>query len=472
MPYNKLSDLPDNIKQLPKAAQMKWMATFNSVFDKEKDEGKAMAAANAAIKDMKTRDQDYSVWTSMKARCNNPNDKDYARYGGRGLSVCQRWRDSFDDFMKDMGHRKPGYTIERINNDGNYEPKNCKWVDRNTQAQNRNYAKMYDFEAEIFSTGNWNGDEYTEKDLHGIAQAFEALKEEIKPMLKLGNHENKFDPALGWVEGLRVQGEKLYAKFMNVPKILYDAIKNRLYKRVSVELFPNYKGKSNGNLYPYVLDGVAILGAAVPAVTNLADLTKYMTSKFRGGTDDDHRIVFEIDNVFKHELKNKERGGVMPMTDEEKKQFDDLQRENKTLKLKNETMENQEQDRKKKEFEDKKKDVKEFCEKAVKDKTMLPANRDLIFSSLEKENPDLDMLMELAGNQVKYFENLDGEKGLRENKQDKFDDPGKELDLKVKKYRVDHPNATYEGAVEILLAEDTDLAKRYTRRAETVSKRD
>jgi len=82
------------------------------------------------------------------------------------------------------------------------------------------------------------------------------------------------------------------------------------------------------------------------------------------------------------------------------------------------------------------------------------------------------MLMELAGNQVKYFENLDGEKGLRENKQDKFDDPGKELDLKVKKYRVDHPNATYESAVEILLAEDADLAKRYTRRAETVSKRD
>jgi len=470
MPYDKLSDLPDSIKKLPEDIQKKWMAVFNSVFDKKEDEGEAMAAANAAIKDLKTRDQDYSVWTSMKARCNNPNDKDYARYGGRGLSVCQRWRDSFDDFMSDMGYRKPGYTIERKNNNGNYEPKNCVWVDRATQAKNRNYAKIYDFEAEIFSVGNWNGDNYTEKDLHGIVAAFKALKEEIKPMLKLGRHENKFDPALGWIENVRVEGGKLYAKFIKVPQILYDAIKRELYKRISVEMNINYKGKSTGQLYPYVLDGVAILGAAVPAVTNLADLTKYMTSSFRGEAGDNHRIVFEIDNVFKCN-QNNERGGIMPMTAEEQKKFDDLQKENADIKLKMTTMENQEQDREKKEFEDKKKSVKEFCEKAVKDKTMLPANRDLIFSSLEKDNPDLDMLMNLADNQVKYYENMDGEKGLRDNK-DKFDDPGKELDVKVRKYQVDHPKASYEDAMTIILMDNDDLAERYAKRPEKVSKRD
>lgn len=467
MPYKNISELPDNIKKLPEDIQKKWMAAFNSAFDEEEDEGQAVAAANAAIKDTKTRDQDYSVWTSMKARCANSNDKDYARYGGRGLSVCQRWQDSFDDFMKDMGPRKPGYTIERKNNDGNYEPKNCVWVDRATQAKNRNYAAAFEFDAEIFSTGVWNGDEYTLKDLHGIVQAFNSLKEEIKPMLKIGGHKNDFDPALGWVNDIWVKGHKLYAKFKDVPKVLYDAIKKGLYKRVSVEMFPNYKGKSTKELYPYVLDGVAILGAAVPAVTNLADLTQYMTLAFQSESADDSRIIFEVDSI---KLTKTTKGDTdMSMSDEEKREFEAFRKERDELKLKLSTMENQEADREKKEFEAQKQSVKDYCEKAVKEKTMLPANRDLIFTSLEKENPDLEMLKSLAENNVKYFENLDGEKGLRDDKEGKFDDPGKELDLKIKKYVVDHPKADYENAMSIILMEDEDLAKRYANRPKIIA---
>jgi hypothetical protein len=72
----------------------------------------------------------------MRKRCSNPNDARFKHYGGRGIRVCERW-DSFERFFADMGPRPPGYSIERINNDGNYEPGNCKWLPKTEQAKNR-----------------------------------------------------------------------------------------------------------------------------------------------------------------------------------------------------------------------------------------------------------------------------------------------------------------------------------------------
>jgi hypothetical protein len=83
----------------------------------------------------------YYSWYNMKQRCTNPNRKCYKDYGGRGIKVCDRW-DSFENFIKDMGERPKGYSIDRINSDGNYEPSNCRWADRDTQIKNRkNYKK-------------------------------------------------------------------------------------------------------------------------------------------------------------------------------------------------------------------------------------------------------------------------------------------------------------------------------------------
>lgn len=67
----------------------------------------------------------YSVWCSMIQRCTNPNRKDYYNYGGRGIKVCQRWKNSFQDFLKDMGERPKGHQIDRINNNSNYCNSNC-----------------------------------------------------------------------------------------------------------------------------------------------------------------------------------------------------------------------------------------------------------------------------------------------------------------------------------------------------------
>ena len=82
----------------------------------------------------------YISWRDMKARSQNPNHKDYKNYGGRGIKVCNRWKD-FVNFLADMGEKPEGLTLDRINNDGNYEPSNCRWTTPKEQRQNQRDRK-------------------------------------------------------------------------------------------------------------------------------------------------------------------------------------------------------------------------------------------------------------------------------------------------------------------------------------------
>lgn len=86
------------------------------------------------------RSSTYSTWTHMKARCQNPKHERYADWGGRGIAVCERWQ-KFKNFLKDMGERPPGTTIERINNNRGYEPGNCKWATSEEQSFNKRPPK-------------------------------------------------------------------------------------------------------------------------------------------------------------------------------------------------------------------------------------------------------------------------------------------------------------------------------------------
>jgi len=136
--------------------------------------------------------------------------------------------------------------------------------------------KVFDIkDVEIFSSGTWNGDKYTNDDLDSMVSAFHSLGDKIKPFIKLGHSEKQKllqqdgYPSAGWITGLKRNGSKLVADMSGIPKKIYELIKNKAFGRWSSEIYWNIK--ENGQKHKRVLKAVALLGADTPAVTNLDD---------------------------------------------------------------------------------------------------------------------------------------------------------------------------------------------------------
>ena len=101
------------------------------------------------------RSPELNAWTNMVARCSNPRRPDYQFYGGRGVTVCAEWRVSFAAFLRDMGPRPDGCSIDRIDNSRGYAPDNCRWATKHEQMQNTRATRQITFNGRTQGLSAW-----------------------------------------------------------------------------------------------------------------------------------------------------------------------------------------------------------------------------------------------------------------------------------------------------------------------------
>ncbi len=349
----------------------------------------------------------------------------------------------------------------------------------------------YEFDVEIMSVGTWNKDKFTKEDLENIAFNFDSLKDTVKPFLKLGHNLKQEDgkPAMGWVKVLKVSGDKLIATLTQVPEKIYKAIKGGRYKRLSAEIYFNFKDKA-GNIRQKVLRAVALLGADVPAVDNLADLDKYLTQSIQEGlfeqikgyskniilfNNDDNKESITESKINKEKKKMADKI-VDEKTIQELKEFKDklaiAEKEAKAFKKESEDNSNKlkeyEEKREAKEKEEKKNQFITFCEEAVKEGKLVPSERDRLVGEFSYIGGRYMLPFEA------FKEFLNGQKvildlkeyGHSEDDNTNYGDYAtveKIVGTKTKEYAEKH-KVNYEDALLAVLDSDKKLADAYIKR--------
>ena len=111
---------------------------------------KSCASREKNKKHGKSYTDEYKIYIGIKKRCYNPNSTAFNRYGGRGIKVCDRWLESFENFLEDMGDRpSKNHSIDRIDVNGDYSPENCRWADNKTQMRNRKNTKIINYKGSV-----------------------------------------------------------------------------------------------------------------------------------------------------------------------------------------------------------------------------------------------------------------------------------------------------------------------------------
>lgn len=139
---------------------------------------------------------EYVIWGSIVQRCCNPNNIHYRHYGGRGITICDSWRSDFANFLNDMGRRpEKGYSVERIDNNGNYEMSNCKWATKKEQNNNTRKNIFIEMDGEKLTAAMWgeklgiNSNIITSRIRKGW-DGIRAIKTPIIPRIKHEKHNN------------------------------------------------------------------------------------------------------------------------------------------------------------------------------------------------------------------------------------------------------------------------------------------
>lgn len=206
----------------------------------------------------KVRDIKYFIDGSFKSK----------RLDDRNITLVMGKRIGDDDgamVVQSIDFNKPDWNISEVN----------KWVDSHKDQFEVEPDKLFSIkDVEIFSSGKWNGHDITDSDLDNIVDAFHKIN--AKPSLKLGHCDDQEIlkvsgmPSAGWVDNVRRAGSKIVADFVDMPKKIFQLVKNKAYRKVSCEIFNNVDYE--GNKYPRMLGAVALLGSELPGVLNLNDM--------------------------------------------------------------------------------------------------------------------------------------------------------------------------------------------------------
>ncbi|MCK5609666.1 hypothetical protein KAR91_47775 [Candidatus Pacearchaeota archaeon] len=335
-----------------------------------------------------------------------------------------------------------------------------------------------ELEVEVFAVGTWNGMPFEKNDLMAMASSFNSLKEFHDVPLKFGhNDEQPFtdgQPALGWVGELFVSGEKLMAKFIDMPKIVHDAMKKKLYKHVSIELDMGVEHK--GNFYDLVLSGVALLGADIPAVNTIGDLTTYMSKE---------KLSFKKRAVFSTaSTETKERSNEMADESEELKalklKLSASQAETAKLVTSNQSLEKEKIDNKVKfkaveAAEEHRKGVEERnlletrLDAMVKEKKIAPFTRDGFLTDYDqaKDKSVITYAVESMEKTIdanpQYFGAEQARLKADKNKQEGDLNFSQIVVARAREYMAKHGEKNFAVAKTAVLRADLELAANYTK---------
>lgn len=340
--------------------------------------------------------------------------------------------------------------------------------------------KLHEFDVEAFAAGTWNGDKYTQEDLEDMVRNFDALKDTVKPPVKLGHNESQLkdimadgQPALGWVKSLRCVKDKIIATLTQVPEIVYKAIRSGRYKRVSSEIYWNYK--QGGKVFNKVFAGLALLGADIPAVSSLKDLEAFLSQSMQDASFE--RVAAYSFETDESGSQITDRKGDAEMSDDIKKYQDEIAAlksqvadltpqaaEALTYKAELEAIRKKDADARKASQEN---DLKTLCEQMVKDGKLPPACRDILVAfdrHSYSEDAGYSLPVSAVVEALKTFEKVilkTDEKGEEQKDKGGEEKPVfEEATEKAKAYMKEHKVGLGE-AYRAIFSADADLYDRY-----------
>jgi len=330
---------------------------------------------------------------------------------------------------------------------------------------------MPTLKAEVFAVGKWNGIDITQATLVELANNFARLKEVVDVPLKFGHNDEQpltdGQPALGWIETVWVEGTKLFAKFVDMPDIVFNAIENKRFKNVSIEALFNVEHK--GVEYGTVLTAVAILGVDMPAVNTLSDLQTYMTA---------NNLSFSKFATF----SKKPTVGVSTMTDDEKAQMDALRAQVEAQKIvinenavssakfssetakDKELIKSLESEKTASSFAAEKLSIVNDLEQLVKDAKITPATRDKLLGEFSVDTKDhvtfsIKMLKDLPANSPGT--NFTAKEDGGQNGNDNSMPADVRVSNSVNTLMTANSNLSYGDALQSVFTSDPKLAEEY-----------